>query len=344
MQLELFPTYPRLATPKPYDLVAPDRSQAWKLFDYPTEDNEPMAQSKKQADTIVYLTGVFEAILSSMKQDYFIGADVFVYHTHTQRIRKAGKVKLKDQKQASSPDIFFAIGEGLQQVEEPESFILEKVKEETGGIIPRMVSVEILSKSNYKDKDDQKKRFKFQNELGVDEYIVVHTQPKMSLEVYWRLGGTLQRILFCEDDVYDFVMLGVRLEIKTTPKKTRKKGKPTMKYDLLVYDSTGSQFNNYGTEREIRQEAEAKLETLALKLREEQEERLAAEEEYLVAEEARLRAEAELKKERQARLRAEEQAREEATTLEEQQEEMRKLRFELEEAKRILEFQKNYKE
>ncbi len=331
MQLELFPLYPRLAEPKPYELASPDRSQGWKLFDYPTEDDEPMAQSKIQADTIVYLNSVFESVLQGMKRDYFIGADVFVYYSEIERLRTAGKVILEDKQRVNSPDIFFAIGKGLVPTVALESFILEKVVAHTGGIIPRMVSLEILSKSNYKDKNDQKNRFKFQNGLGVDEYIVVHTKPSMSLEVYWRLGGTLQRILFCEDNVYNFILLGVKLEVKATQIGVNKHKKPILKYDLLVYDSAGEPFNNYGTEREIRQEAEAKLEATAIKLRKAEESQVKAEESQVKAEEAQAKAESLAKKEKQARLRAEEQVREEASALEERDAEVRKLLFQLEE-------------
>ncbi|TAE19802.1 MAG: hypothetical protein EAZ95_00925 [Bacteroidetes bacterium] len=266
MQLDLFPTYPRLSLA---DLPTPahDWRQDWKLFDYPTEDDKNMAQSKKQADTIVYLNSVLDAVLAGMKQNYFIGADVFVYFSRKERVKKeAGKYVYQTVQYQGSPDIFLAMGNALKTDDEPESFILEKVLMQSEGIPPRMVAVEILSKSNYKNKDDQKTRFKFYNELGVDEYIVVHTKPEMTFEVYWRLGGTLQSVMFYEKHKYDCPLLDIGFQIETKIKGKTKKGKDILKQTLLAFASDGSKFNNYGTEREIRIEAEAKLEGIAKEL------------------------------------------------------------------------------
>jgi Uma2 family endonuclease len=279
MQLELFPDFPRLlASALP---TIHDWSQDWKLFDYPTEDNENMAQSKKQADTILYLNIVLETVLKRMKQDYFIGADVFVYFTRKERVLKApGKYAYESVQYSSSPDVFLAMGNGLQSEAEPESFIREKVLEQTEDIPPRMIAIEILSKSNYKDKNDQKKRFKFYNELGVDEYIVVHTKPEMSFEVYWRLGDTLQPVMFYEKHKYDCPLLNVGFQIDKKVIGKTKKGKDISKQYL-------SKFNKYDTELEMREEAEQKAEEIAQRLeiitetlQEERQERIKAKQEH----------------------------------------------------------------
>ena len=334
MQLELFSDYPRLVAIAPPSEVFYDISEDWKLFEYPFDDLDSMGQSAEQADILTYLKGVIEASLSALQMPYFVGQDVFVYYTkHTQ---KKGKRPTAKQMQLA-PDIFIATPVTLHN---RTSFIKENEMKLLGAEAGkmRMIAVEMLSDSNYAKKDDQTNRLSFYEELGVEEYIVIHTKPSLSLEVFWRIDGRLMRTLFYQN--YKIAMLDISFELTSEADKTSK---------LFLRASDGSRFENYGTEREIRLEAQEKLTEIRTKLAEYVEE-LSAEQEARTDAEKRAdveanRADVEAKARTDAEKRAyeaEERADVEAKARLQAEKRAKQLAFELEELRNLLKVQKEY--
>lgn len=325
MQLDLFPTYPRLS---PADLPTPthDWRQDWKLFDYPSEDIA-MGQTSEQSALIIYLANVIDAVLASMQQPYFTSTDIFVYYTKQVASYKKGKKSLKTKKYVLAPDVFIAkYVEGGKRA----SFIKEKEQERLGSDYDQveLIAIEVLSESNYKKRIDQKTRFDFYNGLGVKEYIVVHTQPELSLEVFWRLGDTLQRVMYYDSHFYKTEVLGVTFQIDNGI--------------LTLLASDGTPFMNYGDEHETRLEAEKKLAEIYEAYLAEKDALIEETKAFEEAEKARTEAE-------KARTEAEERANElEIRAKEEQiarmeaEEKNNALLFELEELRNLLRVQKQY--
>jgi hypothetical protein len=312
MQLELFPAY--LPLPAPLPTPAIDLSEAWKQFDYPFDDLNAMPQSIEQSDITTYLKNVLEAVMASKYTDYLVSDDIYVYYTDTSTTDSAGNPKALQKYKA--PDVFIAAP--VLPDSERKSFIKEHEQKLLGdrqGEL-RMIAIEVLSDSNYADKSDQPKRYFFYDGLGVEEYIVIHTEPSLSLEVFWRIDGLLQRTLFYHN--YKIAMLDVSFEIESFGTTER----------LHLVASDGSRFGNYADQYEIRKQAEEQLQTIQVVLKE-------YEEEYQAEQEARTEAEKKAEEERIARTVAEKRA-------EEAEEKAQKALFELEELRNLLRVQKLY--
>jgi hypothetical protein len=337
MQLALFPTYPRLEALVPTPEVIYDLSEDWKLFDYPSEDLDTMGQPAEQADILTYLKSVIDAVMGALKVPHFVGQDVFVYYTkHDHKEAKKGAKPAPKQIQLA-PDLFIVTP---VVVYDRTSFIKENelalLGAEAGNM--RMIAVEVLSEANYAKKDDQQNRLAFYDGIGVEEYIVIHTKPYLSLEVFWRIGGELIRTLFYHN--YKIEMLNITFEIVVEAGKKRK---------LFLRASDGSRFESYGTEREIRFDAEQKLADIRTKLTEYTEELLAEQEARTEAEkraeeelQARTEAEKRAEEESQARTEAEKRAKKEANARIKAEEEAQRLAFELAELRHLLKVQKEY--
>jgi hypothetical protein len=319
MQIELFPAYPRLPEPAPAKVY--DFSEAWKQFDYPSEDLNAMPQCILQSDITTYLKSVFEGVFGTKRNDYLVSDDIFVYYTTRDSRQKDTEGNPKATQHQKAPDIFIATPvlpyERKSFIKEQELALLGDRQGEL-----RMIAIEMLSDANYADKTDQPKRYFFYNGLGVEEYIVIHTQPSLSLEVFWRIDGHLQRTLFYEN--YKIQMLNVSFEIETVPATA---DSPAIER-LHLIASDGTRFNNYAQEHETRKEAEKKLEVIEVVLKEYQEE-------YQAEQEARLEAEKRTEEERKRAKKAEKRA-------EEAEEKARQVMFELEELRNLLKVQQRY--
>ncbi len=330
MQIELFPDYPYLpALPL---LPVHTWKEDWKNFDYPFEDNQPMAQNPEQANMIIYLKSVIEAVTEHLESNCFVGVDVFVYYSKQKITYKNGKKRIKTQKHVLAPDIMLATGVAPHK---RTSFVLEDEQarmEESAGKM-KMLAIEIMSESNYKDKTDFLKRYNFYNQLGVDEYIIVHTKKGLNIEAFWRIGGTLQRVFQYENYIID--MLNISLNIENE--------------QLVVRTQQGDEFLAYGNEREIRLQAQMLLQETKKQLKEYVEELLASEEmtklEAKRADEEAKRAEnAEktAKTEAKRAENAEKTAKTEAKRADEEAKRAEAFQRELEELRNLLKVQKDY--
>lgn len=325
MQLELFPDYPRLPVPVvPSSPPAFDFSEAWKAFDYPFDELESMGQSSEQSDVTTYLKSVIEAALEALQAEHFVGDDVFVYYTSLDHTKLDENGKPKPKRERLSPDIFVATPVAKHK---RTSFIKEKELDLLGSRRDdlRMLSIEMLSDSNYADKEDAKTRHTFYDGLGVEEYIVIHTQPEMSLQVFWRMpNGRLEPTLFYQSHYVQ--MLGISLHIEPTS-DTSKSG------ILYAKDANGERFENYANAQKVKKAAQAQLKEANKQLEEEQEARLEAEKRAQEAEQEK----AVLAMEK---ARAEKRAQEAEKRAQEVEEERKRMIFELEELRNLVRVQK----
>ncbi len=354
MQLELFPNFPRLSAS---DLpTIHDWTKDWETFDYPSDTPESMGQSSQQSEIITYLHALFGAIMANQTLYYFVSSDIFMYFSKQAFVEnKKGIFELETVKKVRAPDLLLVQGakKGARK-----SFILESEHQKAHAAERSLyfVVIEIMSDSNYADKDDLKNMLRFYNEAKIQELIIVHTKPTITLEVYWRLGDSLQRILFAEQ--YSIQSLRVHFEVELAKS-------PTESDKLWVINSkTGERFENYATERQIRKDAMAQFKAMKVQAEKEriareeaeiratqaeekatqaEEKATQAEEKATQAEEKATQAEEKATQERLARLNAEAQNKEEMLALQEREEELRKALFELEEIKNLLKVQEQYK-
>ncbi len=261
--------------------------------------------------------------MASIYTDYLVSDDIYVHYTPT------STSMVKNMQEKKAPDVFIATP--IMPDPERKSFIkeheLEMLADRQGEL--RMIAIEVMSDSNYADKTDQPKRFFFYDGLGVEEYIVIHTQPDLSLEVFWRIEGHLQRILFYQN--YKIQMLNVSFEIETIPAE----GANPAIQKLHLVASDGTRFGNYTSEREIRKQTQKTLQTIEVVLKETEEERKAEQEARIEAQKAQKEAK---KAQKEAEKRAEAEKEERIAA----EESARKALFELEELRNLLKVQKNY--
>jgi hypothetical protein len=335
MQLELFPDYPRLPVPiVPSSPPAFDFSEAWKAFDYPFDELESMGQSSEQSDVTTYLKSVIEAALEALQVEHFVGDDVFVYYTSLDHTKLDENGKPKPKRERLSPDIFVATPVAKHKrtsfIKEKELTLLGSRRDEL-----RMLSIEMLSDSNYADKEDAKTRHTFYDGLGVEEYIVIHTQPEMSLQVFWRMpNGRLELTLFYQS--YYVQMLGISLHIEPTS-DTSKSG------ILYAKDANGERFENYANARSVKKAAQAQLKEANKQLEEAEKRAQEAEQEkallaLLAQKFEQEKAKAELEAERLVQ-KAEKRAQKAEKRTQEVEEERKRMIFELEELRNLVRVQ-----
>ena len=325
LQLELFPDYPRLPPPLPLPSVWDWYEEAWQTLEYPEEDDIPMAQNTQQGEIITYIKGVLDACLTYIENG-FVAADLFIHYTHPpQDNAKKGKVE------SLAPDILLVSGvmsakkrgsyERKREIRKiQKAYLAEHGKElPEDDIIIRTLVVEVMSDSNYADKNDLAKRYNFYNLNEVDEYLVVHTQPNMWLEMYSRMEGSLMPLL--AEDSFESGLAQVRFTIENDA--------------LVIRTLEGDTFLHYENEREMRISAQSLLDSTSEALAEE---RLEKEAERQAKIDAELRAEQERFEKEQER-KAKEKERRAKELLESILEQER-----FEEAKALRESEARYKE
>jgi Putative restriction endonuclease len=303
LQLELFPDYPRL--PALPAIAVPDRWWgAWRAFDFPESDNKPMAENPEHANTIANAKNAIEMILAKLPRS-FAAVDTFMYILLEKKDKKGNSTFIRDR---LAPDVMLAyeVADLLPEEErasfnlpiEKERLILEYQKKNPDAepmkvedVHINMLTIEVMSPSNYRNKKDQHKRWQFYQNAGVQEYLVIHTRSaenrkkkELSLEFYVRQNGYLTRIIDLAEHTSHVAGLCFGIENDA----------------LIIKDLEGNVFLEYVQEVLLRKKAEAKLTEAEAKVKAE--------------ENARKKAEKQVLAERKARERAEEEAKEEART------------------------------
>lgn len=297
LQLELFPDYPRL--PALPTISTPDRWWgAWRAFEFPESDNKRMAENPEHANNIVSIKNAIEAVLPTLPRA-FSAADTFMYILLEKKDKK-GNSTFKSKKLAPDVMLAYEVADLEPEEEERASFILPKEKErlileyqkknpdaeplKVEDVHINMLTIEIMSPSNYRDKKDQHKRWQFYQNAGVQEYLVIHTRSaenrkkkELSLEFYVRQNGYLTRIIDLAEHTSHVAGLCFGIENET----------------LTIKDLEGNLFLEYAQEVVLRKEVEAKLTEAEAKAKAEEKAR---------------------KKAEKAQKRAEEEAKEEART------------------------------
>jgi hypothetical protein len=339
-QFELFPEYPRLAPsvliPTPHPLF-----EAWKQFDMPSYDNRKMAESPEHANEIVRIKNAISAILPHFP-DAFAAVDTFVYLLLPPK-RMVGKPILK----RLAPDVFLACNVVKR---DRESFNLQREKEllvaqyaqenpteaslSLDEVELLMFTVEVMSRSNYRDKKDQYKRWLFYQNMGVKEYLVIHTrqaperkEKELSLEFYVRQDGFLARML--DFPVQTSQMTGLKFSVENNK--------------LVITDLDDNVFFEYEQEIKLRKRAEAEAKLAKAEAKKAKAEEKLAQKEAKQEAEARKKAESEeklaqkeAKREAEARKKAEAEAEEERKVAEEALQRAKEYETELEELRRLL--------
>ena len=254
IQLTLFPDYPcslptKIVTrPDPLDW-------AWELFDYPESDPEDMAENPLHGDQVIAIKNALTAMLSQMPNS-FVAMDTFFYYTIRQKVE--GVINVAQQKLA--PDVLVVLDlpkrrRGSFSLEKERQYVQRQHEKKNPNAPPldekkinwRMLTVEVMSPSNYADKNDQWKRWNFYNQAGVEEYIVIHTEDEanLSIEMFYRRDGVLMRQLnFSEQTSF---VGRIKLCIVNN--------------ELVIKDLDNDIFHEYKDERLLRKEAEAKADT-----------------------------------------------------------------------------------
>ncbi len=271
IQLELFPDYPRLA----YTPPAPPPSEwdwlqeAWDTLYYPEEnDNDIMGQNSTQDLLINYIRAVLQACLVHVENG-FVASDLFMHRTIEIQDKDLRNVPLK-QAEVLAPDVLFVSNalpteeRGSFNAKKEEKLLREAWLKKHGTEMSnkdfrmQMFVIEIMSPSNYQDKNDQFKRYNFYKEEGVYEYLVIHTKNnKLSLEFYTRIGGLLMRTLDLPTQTSALACVTFTIEDG----------------DLVMRTLTGDKFNRYDDEREIRINAQSLLKSQEAALEEERTEK-----------------------------------------------------------------------
>jgi Uma2 family endonuclease len=247
---------------------------------YPFEDDEPMAQDTRQADIMVNIKNALTYIFDNRK-DVFVGIDLFLYLTRYE---------------VKAPDILVA--KGVKYEKNKKSFIINR-EEKSPDVV-----IEVLSTSNYKDKSDLKNRLNFYAKCKVKEFYVIHTQPKLRIDIYFLVNNSYYNQILNFHHFYDdYLECSIYVENQ----------------ELIIENKENVIIDNFTKQAKARKEAEnqAKLEAEARKEAENQ---------------AKLEAEIRKQMEKQA-----EEAKKQAAMT---KEENKKLLSELEELRKLLNKQK----
>jgi Uma2 family endonuclease len=171
---------------------------------YPESDGKPMADNTKQYTIIVRIKENLEHLFVD-RDDVFIAADLFWYP-----VQYNNKLKY-------APDVMVAFGR-------PKGDRGSYLQWEENNIAPQVV-FEILSPGN--THGEMKKKFKFYQRYGVEEYYV-YDPDTIELEGWIRNGNYLKRI----QDITGWTSsyLNVTFDISQN--------------DLILYDSEGNKFTS----------------------------------------------------------------------------------------------------
>ncbi|TAG02143.1 MAG: hypothetical protein EAZ44_07615 [Cytophagia bacterium] len=245
---------------------------------YPSEDDEPMAQDSRQANIMVNLKNALNYIFDN-KKDIFVGIDLFLYLTRN-------KVK--------APDIMVA--RGVKEEEHRKSYIIDKE-----GKAPDVV-MEVLSSSNYADKNDLKNRLNFYAECKIKEFYVIHTQPCLSIDIYFLVNDSYYNKILDFDNFYDNY-LECSIYVKNG--------------EIVVEDKNNEIIEGFTAQVKAKKEAEKAKKEAQEKAELEAKARQEAEKAQKEAEKAQKEAEKQAKLEAKARQEAEEEKRQMWLQLEE---------------------------
>ena len=176
--------------------------------EYPESDGEPMAENTKQYKMIVKIKENLEYLFRD-RNDIFIAADLFWYPVQY------------NNKKKYAPDVMVAFGR-------PKGDRGAYLQWEEGNIAPQVV-FEILSPGN--SNDEMRKKFKFYQKYGVEEYYVYDPNNNI-LEGWERAGNRLKKIKDMDGRI------SPRLKIQFV-----------LSFDgLILYYPDGKEFNSYSDE------------------------------------------------------------------------------------------------
>jgi Uma2 family endonuclease len=199
---------------------------------YPESDGKRMADNTEQARWIFVLFGNLETLLAEVLA--FVAADLMWY----------GKEGFPEECEA--PDVFVALGR-------PKGKRPSYKQWEEGDVGPQVV-FEVLSPSNTPQEMERKDAF--YTEYGVEEYYIYNPE-KDTLEVYLRKGSVLRRQWFQGEFVSP--LLGIRFDLTGE--------------EMQVFYPDGRRFLSFSEleaerarERQLRLDAEQKLQTTEQKL------------------------------------------------------------------------------
>ncbi|MGH9841314.1 MAG: Uma2 family endonuclease [Blastocatellia bacterium] len=196
---------------------------------YPDSDGEPMAENTIQYQYIITIQVGLDAMFAD-NPDVFVAADLFWYPVE-------GRPDIK-----TAPDVMVAFGR-------PRGDRSSYRQWEENGIVPQVV-FEIISPGN--TATEMKTKRKFYQRHGVEEYYE-YDPDSGTLEVWLRQGDFFRSTAI--DHEWKSPRLGVTLKLEEGG-------------DLSVFDPDGRKFLRPVENQKRAEQAEARAERMAAKLRE----------------------------------------------------------------------------